>query len=119
MKVPSKLQASLPYASKFKLVKAQNRPTYLQKRTVALDAKEKEAVALLQQIRALRKDQVARRQQKKDEWRASRKKKLEKEESKKANKEKEKKKGYMRLAGIKDKRDTDMEEGRTRKRRKV
>ena len=59
LKVPKKLQAALPYASKPKLMKKQHRATYMQKRAVVLEPEEKRAVALLQQARALRKDQVA------------------------------------------------------------
>ena len=62
--VPKKLQASLPYASKPKLMNKQGNQTYLQKRAVVMEPEEKKAIALMQQIRALRKDQVARRREK-------------------------------------------------------
>lgn len=118
--VPKKLQASLPYASKPKLVKAQSEQTYLQKRAVVMEPEEKKAVALLQQIRALRKDQVLRRHEKKQEKRAVKQKKLDKEEAKKADKVKERKKETMRIAGQKNKRAADMEEGGSRhKKRKT
>ena len=117
--VPKKLQASLPYASKPKLMKAQKNQTYLQKRAVVMEPEEKKALALMQQIRALRKDQVARRHEKKEEKKAERAKKLEKEEAKRSEKEKEKKKEIMRIAGQKSKREADLEEGRGSKRRKT
>ncbi|KAG5651271.1 hypothetical protein H0H81_009237 [Sphagnurus paluster] len=118
--VPKKLQASLPYASKPKLMVPQRAPTYLQKRAVVLEPEEKKAVALLQQIRALRKDQVARRKEKKDEKRAERQKKLAKEEAIRSEKDKEKRKEYMRVAGQKSKRAAEIEEGGGRgKRRKT
>ena len=118
--VPKKLQASLPYASKPKVMQAQKTQTYLQKRAVVMEPEEKKAVALMQQIRALRKDQVARRQAKKSEEWVKRHKKLEKEEAKKVEKDKERKKEVMRIAGQKSKREADIEDGRGRgKRRKT
>ena len=119
LKVPRKLQASLPYASKPRVMKPQHRQTYLHKRAVVLEPEEKKAIALLQQIRALRKDQVARRREKKDETKALRQKKIEKEEARKSAKEKEKRKDYMRAAGQKSKRASETEEGRSGKRRKT
>ncbi|KAG1749341.1 DUF663-domain-containing protein [Suillus lakei] len=119
LKVPKKLQAALPYASKPKLMKPQSKQTYMQKRAVVLEPEEKKAIALLQQIRALRKDQVARRREKQQERKEVHRKKVEKDEAKDAEKEREKKKVYMRAAGMKSKRETDVEEGRSRKRRKT
>jgi ribosome biogenesis protein BMS1 len=119
LKVPKKLQASLPYASKSKLMKPQYRPTYLQKRAVVMESEEKRAVALLQQIRALRKDQVARRREKKDENKAKRQKRIEKEEARKDERDKEKRKEYMRVAGQKSKRMREREEGQSSKRQKT
>ena len=85
-----------------------------------MEPEEKKAVALMQQIRALRKDQVARRQAKKSEEWVKRHKKLEKEEAKKVEKDKERKKEVMRIAGQKSKREADIEDGRGRgKRRKT
>lgn len=119
LKVPKKLQATLPYASKPKLMKPQHRQTYMQKRAVVLEPDEKKAIALLQQIRALRKDQVVRRKSKQNERREVHRKKTEKEEAKKSEKEKEKRKDYMRVAGQKSKREADMEEGRGSKRKRT
>lgn len=118
LKIPTKLQATLPYASKPKLMKPQHRQTYMQKRAVVLEPEEKKAIALLQQIRALRKDQVARRKDKQNERKEGHRKKVEKEEARKSEKDKEKRKDYMRTAGQKSKREADMEEGRSSKRRK-
>lgn len=119
LKVPKKLQATLPYASKPKLMKPQNRQTYIQKRAVVLEPEEKKAMALLQQIRALRRDQVARRKEKQGERKEVHRKKAEKEEAKKTEKDKEKRKEYIRAAGQKSKREADHEEGRGSKRRKT
>lgn len=119
LRVPKKLQSTLPYASKPKLMKPQNRQTYLQKRAVLMEPEEKKKVALLQRIRALRKDQVSRRKDKKQEAKAVRMKKMEREEAKKTEKDKAKRKEYMRVAGQKSKRETDIEEGRGSKRSKT
>ena len=118
LKVPKKLQAELPYASKPKLMKAKSRQTYMQKRAVVLEPEEKKAIALLQQIRALRKDQVARRKEKQNERKEVHRQKVAKEEAKKSEKDKEKRKEYMRAAGMKSKRESEKEEGRSSKRRK-
>ena len=45
LKVPKKLQAALPYASKPKLMKPQHRATYMQKRAAVLEPEEKRAIA--------------------------------------------------------------------------
>jgi ribosome biogenesis protein BMS1 len=119
LKVPKKLQAALPYASKPKIMKPQHRQTYMQKRAVVMEPEEKKAIALLQQIRALRKDQVTRRKEKQDERKEAHRKKAAKEEAKKSEKEKEKRKEYMRAAGMKSKREADREEGRSSKRRRT
>ncbi|KAJ8691162.1 Glycoside hydrolase 2 (Mannanase, beta-galactosidase) [Pleurotus ostreatus] len=119
LKIPAKLQSALPYASKPKLMKAQSRQTYMQKRAVVMEPEEKKAVALMQQIRALRKDQVARRKEKKSERREAQRKKAEKEEAKQLEKDKEKRKEHMRAAGQKSKREAEAEEGRGPKRRKT
>ncbi|KAF4581483.1 Glycoside hydrolase 2 (Mannanase, beta-galactosidase) [Pleurotus pulmonarius] len=119
LKIPAKLQSALPYASKPKLMKAQSRQTYMQKRAVVMEPEEKKAIALMQQIRALRKDQVARRKEKKSERREAQRKKAEKEEAKQLEKDKEKRKEHMRVAGQKSKREAEIEEGRGPKRRKT
>ncbi|KAF8064134.1 GTP binding protein [Lyophyllum atratum] len=116
--VPKKLQASLPYASKPKLMVAQRGATYLQKRAVVMEPEERKAVALLQQMRALRKDQVTRRKEKKDEKKEERRKKIEKEEAVRSEKDKEKRKEYMRVAGQKSKRAAEVEEGGGRSKRR-
>ncbi|KAF8969023.1 GTP binding protein [Flammula alnicola] len=118
--IPKKLQSALPYGSKPKLMQAQKHETYLQKRAVVMEPEEKKALALMQQIRALRKDQVARRHEKKKEKKAERAKKLEKEDAKKSEREKERKKDVMRIAGQKSKREAELQDGRGKtKRRKT
>ncbi|KAF8318977.1 DUF663-domain-containing protein, partial [Clavulina sp. PMI_390] len=89
LKVPRKLQQALPYASKPKTLKAQLKQTYLQKRAVVLEPEEKKAITMLQQIRALRKDQVQRRKAKQGEKREEFKKKMAKIEAAKNEKRSE------------------------------
>jgi ribosome biogenesis protein BMS1 len=59
-------------------MKAQKAQTYMQKRAVVLEPEEKKAIAMLQQIRALRKDQVTRRKEKQAERKEVYKKKVTK-----------------------------------------
>jgi ribosome biogenesis protein BMS1 len=119
LKVPRKLQGALPYASKPRLMKPQKRKTYLQKRAVLLEPEEKKALAVMQQMRALRKEAIARRRDKKHERTETRKKRIEKDEQKKGEKKKEERKEQMRIAGIKSKREAEREDGASRKKRKT
>ncbi|KAI6129687.1 hypothetical protein EDD16DRAFT_1689919 [Pisolithus croceorrhizus] len=73
----------------------------------------------MQQIRALRKDQVVRRREKQSERKAAHRKKAEKEEALRAHKEKEKRKEIMRVTGLKSKREMEPEGGRPKKKRKT
>lgn len=119
LRVPQKLQSALPYASKPKLMMKQRSQTYLQKRAVVMEPEEREALALLEQMRALRKDKVAKRKEKKDEKREEHRKKLERQESRQDDKEREKKRDVMRMVGMKTKREREADEGRGRKRYKT
>jgi ribosome biogenesis protein BMS1 len=119
LKISKNLQASLPYASKPKAMTPQHRQTYRRKRAVVLEPEEKRKVALLQHIRALRKDQIARRKEKKDKQRTTYQKEMAKKELQKSEKDKEKRKEYMRVAARLDRSQTDVEDGRARKRRKT
>ncbi|CEL56935.1 Ribosome biogenesis protein bms1 OS=Schizosaccharomyces pombe (strain 972 / ATCC 24843) GN=bms1 PE=1 SV=2 [Rhizoctonia solani AG-1 IB] len=116
LKIPRKLQANLPYASKTKVTRSQSRPTYTQKRAVVLEPEERKAISLIQQIRALRKDQVSRRREKQGERKAAHRKKAEATESKREDKKREERKEYMRLAGQKAKRASEGGGGRNSKR---
>ncbi len=108
--IPKRLQAALPYASKPKLMVPQATKTYLQKRAVVMEPEEKKAIALLQQMKALRREKVVRRKEKKAEKKVERAKKMEREEQKRGEKEKEKKKEVMRIIGQKSKREAEVEE---------
>ncbi|KAF9078081.1 hypothetical protein BDP27DRAFT_1310731 [Rhodocollybia butyracea] len=103
--IPKNLQKALPYKSKPKLMLKQgngdpHKQTYMQKRAVVLEPDEKKAVALLQQIRALRKDQVVRRKEKKEVAKEKKRKDAEKMEARKGEKEKERKKEVMKAHGM-------------------
>ncbi|KAJ3733295.1 GTP binding protein [Lentinula guzmanii] len=128
--IPKSLQKQLPYKSKPKLMLKQGgsgsdgkrRQNYLQKRAVVLEPEEKRAVALLQQIRALRKDQVQRRKEKKEAGKERKRKEEEKSEERKMEKERERKKEVMRnvgMGGKRDKREAEAMEGGRRKKRKT
>jgi ribosome biogenesis protein BMS1 len=116
LKVPRKLQGELPYASKSKVMKPQRKPAYLQRRAVVLETEEKKAVALLQQAKALRKDQVTRRRQERDRKASVRKRIAVKEASEKEGRKKRDKQEYMRTAGIKRKRELE-KDGRSQRQR--
>lgn len=116
MKIPRKLQGELPYASKIKIKKPRREATYVQRRAVVLEAEEKNVIALLQQAKALRRDQVTRRRQGHDRKvnvhkRIAAKGVLEKEE-----REKRKKQEYLRTVSIKRKRDFEPERRSQRQR---
>ena len=66
-----------------------------------MESEEKKALAVMQQMRALRKDKFGKRKEKKAE------KKLEKE-CKRSEREKERKQEVMRMVGMNNKRETDM-----------
>lgn len=117
LKVPRKLEASLPYASKTKHLAPQRKKTYLQARAVVLDPEEKKAVTLLQQIQTLKKDKVARRQAKKEEGREAFRKKMEGVDERKGEKMKEERRERFRKEGMKRKRDEAAAESRGGKRR--
>ncbi|KAJ3715548.1 hypothetical protein C8R42DRAFT_698380 [Lentinula raphanica] len=127
--IPKSLQKELPYKSKPKLMLKQGggsegkkKQPYLQKRAVVMEPEEKRAVALLQQIRALRKDQVQRRREKKEAGKEKKRKEEEKREERKTEKERERKKEVMRnvgMGGKRDKREAEVLEGGKRKKRKM
>ncbi|WVR05949.1 hypothetical protein IAU60_002976 [Kwoniella sp. DSM 27419] len=116
LKVPKKLEASLPFASKTKAIAAQKKPTYMQSRAVVMTDDEKRAVTLLQQIQTLKKDKVARRKDKQEERRKEHRKKVGEIDEKKAEKIKEEKRNQFRKEGLKRKREEANEGKRGKKR---
>lgn len=61
LKVPKKLQASLPFASKPKLDKKKTSESYLTKRAVVLEPEEKKKYAFMQQVNTVRRDRETTR----------------------------------------------------------
>ena len=118
LRIPRKLQAALPYASKPKIMKAQKSQTYMQKRAVVLEPEEKKAVAMLQQIRALRKDQVTRRREKQAERKEVYKKKMTKIDSLKSEARTAERKEKRKREARSSKTDGLEEGGRGKKRQK-
>jgi ribosome biogenesis protein BMS1 len=93
--IPSKLQAELPFASKPKLFKAQRArttPTYEQSRAVVIDAREKKANTLIQQLHTIRNVKDAKRKESKLKARGVYLKKQDQEAAKHANTNQENKK---------------------------
>lgn len=62
LKVPTKLQEALPFATKPKVQAPKNRESYLAKRAVILEPEEKKARAVVQMLSTVRKDKVEKRQ---------------------------------------------------------
>ncbi|GAA5872522.1 hypothetical protein JCM16303_004547 [Sporobolomyces ruberrimus] len=103
LKVPRKLQSSLPYASKPKLMLPQRNQTYMQKRAVVMEPEEKKAMALLQQAQAIQRASAAKRAEAKSEKKEIRQKKLDKISEKRGDKEKLEKKEFFAEQGRKEK----------------
>jgi ribosome biogenesis protein BMS1 len=97
LKVPKHLQSALPFKSKPKL-EAKGKPRkkgkegYLKKRAVVLEPHERETYAVLQQLRTLRNDKLAKRKAKNAERKANMEKRHAKEEAEKNERNKEMKK---------------------------
>lgn len=88
----------------------------MQRRAVILEVEEKKAIALLQQAKALRKDQAARKKQERERKASIRKMIAEKEVSQKEARKKRDKQEHMRTAGIKRKRGLEKERRSQRQR---
>lgn len=61
LKVPTKLQEALPFATKPKVQAPKNRESYLAKRAVILEPEERKARAVVQMLSTVRKDKVEKR----------------------------------------------------------
>ncbi|KAI5478527.1 ribosome biogenesis protein BMS1 [Pseudohyphozyma bogoriensis] len=103
LKVPKKLQAALPFASKPKMQKPQTNKTYMQKRAVVLEPEDKRALSLLQQAAAIRKATDTKRKEKKAETKEKRRKKLDKADEARGEREKADKKDHHKRKGIEKK----------------
>ena len=82
-----------------------------------MDSQEKRAIALLQQVQALKKDKAARRSDKKEEKRKEHRKEMAKIEEKRGDKFKAERKEMMRKEGIKRKHQEAAAEGGGKRRK--
>ncbi|KAF9977965.1 Glycoside hydrolase 2 (Mannanase, beta-galactosidase) [Actinomortierella ambigua] len=115
LKVPKSVQASLPFASKPKLLKPQRRPGLLQRRAVMLEPEEKKIYTLMQQIHTLKKEKDRKRAEKDQERKARNEKKKEKDVANYENRLKREKKEHHRQKGKEQKREAARLEGGRRK----
>lgn len=106
LKVPKTIKSSLPFKSQIQEIKKQKKPTYLQKRAVVMDGKEKEARKLIQTIQTIRNDKESKRRATKDAKMKEKLKAREKLEAFKLERQKEKKKEYFETHGRKRKLDS-------------
>ncbi|KDO17987.1 hypothetical protein SPRG_16604, partial [Saprolegnia parasitica CBS 223.65] len=101
LRVPAKLQAQLPFASKPKLDKKKGKKTesYVTKRAVVLEPEERKKYALIQQVNTLRREKNAIRVAKQKERSKENLKRKAREEAKFADVHKAEKKAKYRAAG--------------------
>lgn len=118
LRVPRKLQAALPYASKPKVPKQANGKTYMQKRAVLLQPEERKSLGVLQQIAAIDRVKTQNRKDKQADRREAKRKRLEKGEELKAAREKRESKEHFRNLAMKEKRKAEAQGGRHAKRPK-
>ncbi|OZJ01985.1 hypothetical protein BZG36_04890 [Bifiguratus adelaidae] len=101
LKIPKSLQASLPFASKPKLIKpkANNKMSYLASRSVILEPEERKVHTLMQQLRTLGNEKKLKTREKNAERRQEYEKKKAKLEAVSKEKENERRKEYFRKEG--------------------
>ncbi|RGB26964.1 hypothetical protein C1646_746590 [Rhizophagus diaphanus] len=102
--IPLSLQANLPFASKPKLLKKRTNQSYLQKRAVVLEPKEKKMYTLMQQIHTLKKEKDRKRKEKQAKKHNEYAKKIAKQEVLLVEKDKKERKEYFRKQGLSQKR---------------
>ncbi|WBW72875.1 GTP binding protein Bms1 [Schizosaccharomyces osmophilus] len=117
LKVPASLQAQLPYASRPKEVRPRSKPTYMQKRTVLLNADERKARDLLQKVMTLKSDKESKRKAKKTEEHEKYHKKLQKEEQVYVEKKREEKANWFAKNGKRLRQDSGAASGGKKSRR--
>lgn len=101
LRVPRALQAELPFKSKPKQMKATGAKGYLAKRAVVLEADEKKALALLQQMKTVQREKEQKRKKKNLEKRQERIKVAEKDDEIRTQKRKAEMKEIYRVQGMK------------------
>lgn len=89
LRIPSSLQAELPFNSKIKNLAKQKRDTYMKQRAVVMNSEEKEAVSLIQAMRTVQKARQHKRDEKKREKRQEHLKELADTEARRTQKRKE------------------------------
>ncbi|TYZ64675.1 hypothetical protein PybrP1_006363 [[Pythium] brassicae (nom. inval.)] len=99
LKVPKKLQARLPFASKPKLDKPKTATPYLATRAVVLEPEEKRKYAFLQQVNSVRRDREATRKASQSRRNAEHLKRKEREEKQFEAVHREEKKAKFRKEG--------------------
>lgn len=102
LRVPRKLQAALPFASKPKQMKKQGKSTYVQQRAVVMEKEERDALTLLQQMQAVQKSKLAKRTAKQGERLEERKRILAEKEGEKEKKRKAERDEHFRREGLKE-----------------
>ncbi|KAF9360034.1 Glycoside hydrolase 2 (Mannanase, beta-galactosidase) [Mortierella sp. AD094] len=119
LKVPKAIRANLPFASKPKLLKAQNKPGLLQRRAVMLEPEEKKIYTLMQQIHTLKHEKDRKRAEKEKERKVVYEKKKAKDTANYENRVKRERKEVFRTQGKEQKRQALKEAGgrRTKKRK--
>ncbi|ORX61911.1 DUF663-domain-containing protein [Hesseltinella vesiculosa] len=96
LKIPKKLQADLPFASKPKVSQAAKKKSYLSKRAVVLEPEEKKIYTLMQQLNTLRNEKDRKRKAKDTERRQANELKKAKVAKVDEEKDKERRKAYFR-----------------------
>lgn len=79
LRIPKALEASLPFASKSKILSKRSKATYLTKRAVVMDEQSSNLVKLMAKVATIRNDAAARRAETKKAKAVENKKRMEKE----------------------------------------
>jgi ribosome biogenesis protein BMS1 len=104
LKIPNKLQESLPFASKPKMKSAKNSSSYLSRRAVILEPEERKQRGLLQMVSTIKKDKDKKRRAVNKERLVARKQVMEKEKEKFADIQKDQKKRKYKETGLENQR---------------
>lgn len=99
LKIPKKLEAKLPFASKPKLDKKRSKATYSTRRAVVMGDEEREKATVMQQINTIRREKVQLRKTKQKERFASHLKRKAKEDAKFETVRRDEKKQRYRASG--------------------
>ncbi|KAF2435477.1 DUF663-domain-containing protein [Tothia fuscella] len=103
LKIPRKLAADLPFKSQPIVTLPQKKQTYVQKRAVLVDKKEKTERNLMQQLLTLKREKDEKRRVKQEERKQGYRKKVAENDEKRGEREKREKEEYWRREGKKRK----------------